>query len=61
MGNIFKNRKSRQSREIGTFCQIQRLQEYRRGNTGKRGREKKNIRRLKYFFKIGAVMQRADQ
>lgn len=29
MGNIFENRQSRQSRGIGSFCQIQRLQEYR--------------------------------
>ncbi len=60
MGNIFKNRKSRQSREIGTFCQIQRLQEYR-WEYRKAWEREKNIRRLKYFFKIGAVMQRADQ
>ncbi len=60
MGNIFENRKNRQSRRAGSFYQIQRLQEYHREYRRARGREK-SIRCLKYFFKIGAVMQRADQ
>lgn len=60
MGNIFENRKSRQSRGIGSFCQIQRLQEYR-GEYRKVRVRTKNMRCLKYFLKIGAVMQRADQ
>ena len=60
MGNIFENRKSRQSRGIGSFCQIQRLQEYR-GEYRKVRVRAKNMRYLKYFLKIGAVMQRADQ
>lgn len=59
MGNIFENRKCRQSRRIGSFCQIQRLQEYRREYRKVRVRAK-NMRCLKYFLKIGAVMQRAD-
>lgn len=60
MGNIFENRKRRQSRGIGLFCQIQRLQEYHREYRKAREREK-SIRCLKYFLKIGAVMQCADQ
>ena len=60
MGNIFENRKSRQSRGIGSFCQIQRLQEKREEYRKVRVRAK-NMRCLKYFLKIGAVMQRADQ
>lgn len=59
MGNIFENRKSRQLRGIGSFCQIQRLQEYR-GEYRKVWVRAKNMRCLKYFLKIGAVMQRAD-
>lgn len=60
MGNISENRKSRQSRGMGSFCQIQRLQEYR-GEYRKVRVRAKNMRCLKYFLKIGAVMQRADQ
>ena len=58
MGNIFENRKSRQSRETGP--QLQRLKEYR-GEYRKVWEREKNIRCLKYFLKIGAVVQRADQ
>ena len=49
MGNIFENRKSRQSRKTGSFYQLQRLKEYR----GKYRKvwERKNMRCLKYFFK----------
>lgn len=60
MGNIFENRNRQQSRGIGSFCQIQRLQEYR-WEYRKAWEREKNIRCLKYFLKIGAVMQRADQ
>ena len=60
MGNIFENRKSRQSRGIGSFYQIQRLQEYH-GEYRKVRVRAKNMRCLKYFLKIGAVMQRANQ
>lgn len=62
MGNIFENRKSRQSRRKGSFCQIQRLHEYR-GKYRKAWEREKIKRCLKYFLKIGigAVMQRADQ
>ena len=59
MGNIFENRQSRQSRGIGSFCHRQRLQEYR-GEYRKVRVRAKNMRCLKYFLKIGAVMQRAD-
>lgn len=60
MGNIFENRKNSQSRKIGSLHQIQRLQEYR-GEYRKGRVRAKNMRCLKYFFKIGAVMQREDQ
>lgn len=60
MGNIFENRKNSQSRKIGSLQQIQRLKEYH-GEYRKVRVRAKNIRCLKYFFKIGAVMQRADQ
>lgn len=57
MGNIFENRKSRQLRETGS--QLQRLKEYC-GEYRKVWEREKNMRCLKYFLKIGAVMQRAD-
>ena len=60
MGNIFENRMNRQSIGLGSFYQIQRLKEYRGGYREVWEREK-SVRFLKYFFKIGAVMQRADQ
>ena len=60
MGNISENRKNWQSRRRGSLCQIQRLQEYR-GEYRKVWVRAKNMRCLKYFLKIGAVMQRADQ
>lgn len=60
MGNISENRKNWQSRRRGSLCQIQRLQEYR-GEYRKVWVRSKNMRCLKYFLKIGAVMQRADQ
>lgn len=60
MGNIFENRKNSQSRKIGSLHQIQRLQEYR-GEYRKVWEREKNMSCLKYFLKIGAVMQRADQ
>lgn len=60
MGNIFENRKNRQLRKRGSFYQIQRLQEYR-GEYRMAWEREKNMRCLKYFLKIGAVMQRADQ
>lgn len=60
MGNIFENRKNGKSRKIGSLHQIQRLQEYRREYHKVWGRAK-NMRCLKYFLKIGAVMQHADQ
>ena len=60
MGNIFENRKNWQSRRSGSLRQIQRLQEYR-GEYRKVGERAKNMRCLNFFFKIGAVMQRADQ
>lgn len=60
MGNIFENRKSRQSRKTGSFYQLQRLKEYR-GEYWKVWEREKNMRCMKYFLKIGAVMQRADR
>ena len=60
MGNIFENRQSRQSRGIGSFCQIQRLQEYR-GEYRKMREREKSMRCLNYFLKIEAVRQRTDQ
>ena len=60
MGNIFANRKNRQSRGTGSFYQFKRLQEYHE-EYQKAWEREKNIRCLKYFLKIGAVMQRADQ
>ena len=61
MGNIFENReKNWQSRRRGSLCQIQRLQEYRWEYRKARERGK-SMRCLKYFLKIGAVMQHADQ
>ncbi|MDN0042795.1 hypothetical protein [Mediterraneibacter glycyrrhizinilyticus] len=60
MGNIFENRKNWQSRRSGSLRQIQRLQEYC-VEYRKVWEREKNMRCLKYFLKIGAVMQRADQ
>ena len=60
MGNIFENRESWQSRRSGLLRQIQWLQEYR-GEYRKARERGKSMRCLKYFVKIGAVMQRADQ
>lgn len=59
MGNIFVERKSQQSRGTGSFSKIQRLQEYR-GEYKKIREREKNMCCLKYFLKIGVVMQRAD-
>lgn len=60
MGNIFENRKKRQSRRKGSLCQIRRLQEYC-GEYRKVQVRAKNMRCLKYFLKIGVVIQHADQ
>lgn len=60
MGNIFENRKNRQLRRIGSVYQIQRLQEYH-GKYREASEREKNMRYLKYFLNIGAVMQHTDQ
>ena len=60
MGTIFENRKNWRSRKLGSLHQIQRLKEFR-GEYRKVWEREKNMRCLKYFSKIGVVMQRADQ
>ena len=59
MGNIFENRKSRQSRKTASFYQLQRLQEYH-GEYREAWEREKNMRCLKYFLKIETVMHHAD-
>lgn len=49
MGNIFVERKIQQSRGTGSFCQIQRLYDYR-GEYRKAWEREKNMRCLKYFL-----------